>query len=156
MLTRRTPMKRNAWPARPALERTPPVVRPLSRRGAYDRVDAGALIAVVKIEPKRSEAYRRAVAEMDCIACGVPKLSNHAHANSGKGKALKADDRDAFPLCVDRPGIEGCHTRHDQRRLIPGLSRAAYIDLEEFWARQTRQEIRAAGRWPANIEDPEA
>ena len=69
---------------------------------------------VEKENPLRSEAYRRAVASLPCIHCGIDGYSQHAHENAGKGKSMKADDRCAMPLCCTRPGIEGCHAAFDR------------------------------------------
>lgn len=65
----------------------------------------------------RSESYRRAVATLACRRCGLERHSQAAHSNyRGKGLGLKAADSDLFPLCADRPGLSGCHTKHDQLR----------------------------------------
>ena len=64
-----------------------------------------------------SERYRRAVASLACIKCGIESYSQCAHANSrafGKGRGLKSSDAATFPLCCTRPGEIGCHVRHDQ------------------------------------------
>ena len=44
---------------------------------------------IAKSAPVRSEAYRRAVASLPCINCGVPGHSQCAHSNSGKGAGIK-------------------------------------------------------------------
>ena len=44
---------------------------------------------IEKSAPVRSEAYRRAVASLPCINCGVPGYSQCAHSNSGKGAGIK-------------------------------------------------------------------
>ncbi|MFV0680001.1 hypothetical protein [Ottowia sp.] len=91
----------------------------------------------------RSETYRRWVAAQPCIRCGREGASNHAHANSarfGKGMGLKADDRYAFPLCVDGPGYIGCHTKHDQH-MHALLSKSDVIDLEALYI------VRTLGLW---------
>lgn len=100
--------------------------------------------------PLRSEAYRRAVAALPCAHCRVPGFSQHAHENEGKGFALKVDDRRGFPLCCDRPGIEGCHVAFDQYRLLPG-GREAHRAAGAAWAAQTRATIIKTGRWPARL-----
>ena len=125
MLTRRTPMKRSAWPRRRAgvspetpVAPAPPVKR-LARPANYAPA-TGHATAVKKDAPARSEAYRRIVAAMPCIHCGIAGYSQHAHANEGKGMGIKTDERAGFPLCAPRPGIEGCHAAFDQYRLLPG------------------------------------
>ena len=65
----------------------------------------------------RSEDLRRAVSTLPCADCGIEGYSQAAHSNlyeHGKGRGMKADDRFIFPLCCDRPGVRGCHTKHDQ------------------------------------------
>lgn len=93
-------------------------------------------------KPLRSEPYRRLVASLPCIACGVVGRSNHAHSNTGKAKAMKNDDRDAFPLCVDQPGKVGCHTMHDQRRMFKGATDDFYRNVERGWISRTKRILR--------------
>lgn len=62
-------------------------------------------------------AYYKAVASLPCVCCGIWGYSQAAHSNraaDGKGLGIKADYKATFPLCCDRPGVVGCHTRHDQ------------------------------------------
>ena len=63
---------------------------------------------VPKAELLESKPYRRAVATLGCMWCGIEGFSQHAHLNLGKGLSLKTDDRTGFPLCSTRPGVEGC------------------------------------------------
>lgn len=105
---------------------------------------------IAKQSQMRSEAYRRAVASLPCAHCGIEGYSQHAHENEGKGKAQKLDDRRAMPLCCDRPGVEGCHTRYDQYRLLPG-GREAHRAQGRVWAAQTRQQVEKSGQWPRNL-----
>ncbi len=82
--------------------------------------------------PARSEAYRRAVAELPCVNCGREGASQAAHPNSsvfGKGLGLKADDFACVPLCADGPGFRGCHSQWDQHKLAPKAER------NDIWAR---------------------
>lgn len=105
------------------------------------------VVAVPKEEIVRSERYRRLVASLPCIFCGIAGYSQHAHENEGKGARLKVDDRRAMPLCCTRPGIEGCHVAFDQYRLLPG-GRDAHVEQGRKWSAQTRQHLRDAGLWP--------
>ena len=98
----------------------------------------------------RSEPYRRLVAALPCIHCGIEGYSQHAHENAGKVKGMKADDRCAMPLCCTRPGIEGCHAAFDQYRLLPG-GREAHHTQGHAWAKQTRNQIHESGQWPVNL-----
>lgn len=86
----------------------------------------------------RSEKYRRAVAELPCIYCGLHGRSQAAHANAGKGRGIKTGDETCFPLCAARPGFEGHHVAFDQYRLLAG-GRQAHVDAGEEWGRRTRR-----------------
>lgn len=164
MLARQTPMRRTAF-GRPqpkpwvndreqrlaaraaqALANAPAV----PRRAVAAIVCAEPAPAILKDCPLRSENYRRAVAMLPCCWCGSIGYSQHAHANAGKGLGLKTDDRTGFPLCSQRPGIEGCHAAFDQYRLLHGgreAHRAAALD----WGAATRDEILRQGTWPARL-----
>lgn len=100
--------------------------------------------------PLRSEAYRRAVASLPCINCGVPGYSQCAHSNSGKGAGIKASDLDSFPLCTVHPGadgrlVQGCHENFDQGAMF---TKAVRRELEPVWAADTQRRILAMGLWP--------
>lgn len=103
-----------------------------------------------KVAPVRSEAYRRAVASLPCACCGLQGFSQHAHENAGKGKAVKLDDRRAMPLCADRPGVRGCHSKFDSYVLLQG-GRQAHILQGVKWAAETRARVRELGLWPARL-----
>lgn len=105
---------------------------------------------ITKENPVRSEAYRRAVASLPCAACGIYGYSQHAHGNEGKGLSLKTDDRTGVPLCCARPGEEGCHTKFDQYRLLPG-GRDAHREAMRTWGAQTRAMVHSLGLWPKNL-----
>jgi hypothetical protein len=67
-----------------------------------------------------SKPLRMAVASLPCANCGLERHSQAAHSNlyeHGKGRGLKASDAATFPLCVDRVGQQGCHTKFDQYKL---------------------------------------
>lgn len=103
-----------------------------------------------KAEILTCEAYRRAVAALPCMWCGICGFSQHAHLNLGKGMGLKTDDRTGFPLCCTRPDIEGCHVAYDQYRLVDG-GREAHRDYGLEWGRITRHTIQQRGLWPASL-----
>ena len=105
---------------------------------------------IEKEKPLRSEPYRRLVASLPCIYCGIAGYSQHAHENDGKGKGMKVDDRRAMALCCTRPGIEGCHVAFDQYRLLPG-GREAHIEQGLIWAAETRKEIEQSSQWPKKL-----
>ena len=107
-------------------------------------------LVVPKAEILECEAYRRAVAALPCIWCGICGFSQHAHLNLGKGFALKTDDRTGFPLCCARPGIEGCHIPYDQYRLMEG-GREQHRAYGLEWGRITRHTILESGQWPQRL-----
>ena len=164
-LTARKPMQRTGFNRRRKLALAAPIEREkrLSDAAKYAienalkkppnlaQVSLSAPTAPVEKEsPLRSEAYRRAVASLPCIHCGIEGYSQCAHANTGKGKSMKADDRCAMPLCCTRPGIEGCHAAFDQYRLLPG-GREAHHAQGRAWAKKTRNQIQESGQWPVNL-----
>lgn len=104
-----------------------------------------------KDEPVRCEAYRRAVAQLPCVICGIYGYSQAAHANTGKGMGLKACDLTLFPACADRPGMRGCHAQLDQGALFP---KAVRRELEPVWAADTQRRVRLAGLWPESLPYP--
>ena len=96
MLTRRTPIKSAGFkPRAPQREsRDPDRLRsmPTVTPGAFrvpEPVASAPAAPIAKSAPVRSEAYRRAVASLPCINCGVPGHSQCAHSNSGKGAGIK-------------------------------------------------------------------
>jgi hypothetical protein len=68
---------------------------------------------LAKSKPFRSESYRRWVASLPCVACGIEGYSQCAHENGG-GMGTKTSDLRTFPLCCTLPGRVGCHVRYDQ------------------------------------------
>lgn len=61
----------------------------------------------------RSEKYRRLIATLPCVNCGLEGSTQAAHINFGKGFGLKTSDATCVPLCADRPGTRGCHSTYD-------------------------------------------
>lgn len=147
-MKRSAPLKRTAWPrrAQPKGEQRPehiaPVVKPLERPPVYWQPANDPHIAAPKVVPVRDEAYRRLVATLPCIRCGIQDHSQAAHPNMGKGTGTKVDDRDCFPLCADRPGVRGCHPAFDQGALYAKEERRR---LELEWAAKTRERLRMEG-----------
>ena len=105
---------------------------------------------VAKSDPIRSEAYRRAVAQLPCAICGIYGYSQAAHANTGKGIGMKACDLTLFPACADRPGVRGCHSKLDQSALFSKLVRR---ELEPVWAADTQRRVRELGLWPQSMDE---
>lgn len=163
-MMRLTPMKRTAWPARePLREQAPKVngtsagkaltaIKPIAVKANYATVsrDVGAA-PITKAAPVRNEAYRRAVASLPCVICGVPGYTQAAHGSEGKGMALKACDLTIFPACCDRPGVRGCHSQLDQGALF---AKAVRRELEPVWAADTRRRVHAMGLWPVGLPHP--
>mgnify|MGYP003596267151 CR=1 FL=1 len=107
---------------------------------------------IPKSQPVRNEAYRRAVASLPCVICGVPGYSQAALGSDGKGMGIKACDlKTLFPACCDRPGVRGCHSRLDQGALFTKAARHA---LEPAWAADTQRKIHAMGKWPKGLAYP--
>ena len=144
-------MKRSGF-KRPQIERKRPVAEPipmrLRRNAVFARCDVPDAPPVEKDAPVRHEGYRRLVASMPCRYCGIAGYSQAAHANTGKGAGIKSDDRTCFPLCADRPGQRGCHSRFDQGALFEKSARRA-VELQ--WASETRGRIERSGLWPKNL-----
>ena len=154
-------MKRTAWP-----RRVPPTFSGLKPKnfaapvecasGAIKRepvrasmtLATGRAEALPKDDAVRSEEYRRLVAQLPCKHCGIQGYSQCAHPNTGKGTGIKTSDLESFPLCCDRPGVQGCHSKFDQNTLFVRLRRRV---IEPAWGADTRRQIIAMGQWPANL-----
>lgn len=150
-MKRGAPLKRSGFARRSLPERVASVVRVVP--GAF-RLPAAVtqdVHALRKTEPVRCEAYRRAVAQLPCVICGIYGYSQAAHANTGKGMGLKACDLTLFPACCDRLGVRGCHSRLDQGALFP---KAVRRELEPVWAADTQRRVRLAGLWPVSLPYP--
>lgn len=96
-----------------------------------------------KIKRLRSEKHRRNVASLDCVVCGAGAPSQCAHANFGKGLALKACDSQTFAACPR------CHRMHDSS----GINKDARRKLEVQYVDRTRAELISRGLWPASVEE---
>ena len=139
---KRSGFKQKTWTPAPKT-----VHKPLASAPNYAPATA-ATAPVEKGEHLRSEAYRRAVAGLPCICCGIAGYSQAAHANHGKGAGLKTDDRTCFPLCCDRPGAKGCHPKFDRYELYPKHAAAL---VAEAWGADTRRRIEMMGLWPKDL-----
>ena len=164
---KRTPMKRSAWPRKPgpsvkkeqyqALGRGIRAVVAIKNEAKPRQVPAqGPSVAALvrpmpKAHPVRNEAYRRAVASLPCVICGVPGYSQAAHGSAGKGMAIKACDLTCFPACASRPGVVGCHAALDQGAMF---TKAVRHELEPVWAADTQRRVHALGLWPKKLPYP--
>ncbi len=144
-------MKRSGFARKPPApyikaERVAPVYARLTVPVNYARFDA-PIVEIPKEAPERSESYRRLVAMLPCVNCGVVGYSQAAHPPP-TGKGIKEDDRECFPLCCTRPGITGCHVEFDQYRLIPKADMRA---TAAYWGADTREIILLSGHWPDDL-----
>jgi len=150
-LQRRTPIKPGKGFARPQIERKAQPLYKLARPCSAAVVSTLS-VSIQKEDVVRSETYRRIVASLPCMYCGIEGFTQHAHGNTGKGAGMKTDDRFAFPLCAARPGEMGCHARFDQGALFPKSVRR---DIEIEWARRTVQYVIASDLWPRGLQVPD-
>ena len=139
-------------------ERVKPVYARLTVPVRYPVFDA-PLATLPKENAVYSEPYRRIVAAMPCVVCGIHGYSQAAHPPP-TAKGRKEYDRLTFALCTIHPDasgqlVNGCHFEFDQMQMVP---REDMRSVAGHWAKQTRQQIRDAGQWPASVphfEDPE-
>lgn len=144
---KRTPFKRKPPAPYVKSERIVQKVARLTVKVNMARI-TDAVVTLPKEAPLRSETYRRLVAKLPCIHCGVEGHSQAAHADQGKGAHIKADDRTCYPACASRPGVRGCHDIIGASGAIPQAQRR---ELEQEYAARTRKTIRDSGKWPAGI-----
>jgi hypothetical protein len=135
-MLRRTPIRRT----RKEWERIPREDRPMAlstlqpvARGTY----AGGVSGARPKEPApvRDESYRRWVASLPCYECRIQGFSQCAHPNSGKAKGKKLSDEGCFPMCCDRPGVVGCHTRFDRYEMVSRADMPGYEQRALEWTR---------------------
>lgn len=74
----------------------------------------------------RSEDLRRAVVQLECVACGRFGFTQAAHGNVGKGAGKKASDAAIMALCGPGPGFLGCHSMLDQGGVMAKQERRAW------------------------------
>jgi hypothetical protein len=99
--------------------------------------EARQLVSTPKADILRSESYRRFVSEQPCFGCGHAPPSQCAHANEGKGMALKVSDAETFPMCPP------CHEALDNSR---GMTRDERRELERGCVARMQTIAREAGR----------
>jgi len=132
----------------------PPKAEPIPMRYSTAHVSMARVtdvaVALPKSQPARHEGYRRLVALLPCHLCGIEGYSQAAHANYGKGLALKSDDRETFAMCGPRPLNAGCHALLDQGAIMSKPERRAF---EIRAAEATRERIRSMGLWPADLAE---
>lgn len=139
-------MKRSGFKRQPKANRVKPVYAPIAwQRAVIKRADDRAPVSAPKSIIRRSEEYRRWVASLNCAHCGRVGLSQAAHADAGKGMALKADDGTCFPLCASSLGDEGCHVLFGASGK---LGKSVRRELEEKHGVATRALAIETGQWP--------
>lgn len=78
---------------------------------------------VEKDEPHYSEAWRRAVADLqECVRCNRVLGNQAAHRNEGKGMGQKVDDCLTAAICPE------CHTEIDQGKTMTRDEKRREID----------------------------
>ena len=161
MLNRRTPMKRTPFKRKNNAENIQSkvaqshaqqarvaiisIVKTPAKTATFSNEFKGS---IPKSAPVRSEAYRRAVASLPCVICGIAGQSQAAHGSGAgtavcKGMGLKSCDLTCFPACALR-----CHPALDQGALF---TKAVRRELEPVWAADTRRKLLAMGLWPTNL-----
>jgi hypothetical protein len=140
MLRRKTPMprtslRRKEWTPAPKDGPTAPVRR-LERAVSYSGGVSGK--AVAKEPVLRDKSYRRWVASLPCFECRIHGYSQCAHPNSGKAKGRKNSDEGCFPMCADRVGVKGCHSRFDQYELVSRGDMPEYDRRALEWTKEQR------------------
>lgn len=148
---KRSPMKRSLPPPRKPAKVIEYQPRPRTPAQPVLVADGKArmVVPVPKSQPLRSEPYRRLVASLPCVLCGIVGYSNACHSDdSSKGGGLKSGDETCYPGCVSRPGIVGCHERIGTLRELRKDQRR---ELEALWANQTRMKLRAMAAGDAAV-----
>lgn len=172
---RRTPMQRTPFQRKNAVPSTSTKGaenKPSNWPESHSQQALLAIISIVKMQPKnatsattqahvfrgslpksqpvRSEAYRRVVASLPCIACGIQGYSQAAHLPPD-GKGIKQGDDLIFPLCCVRVGVPGCHQDYDQYRLF---NKQTAVTVGRAWAADTQRRIYAMRLWPKGVPYP--
>ena len=101
----------------------------------------------------RSKAYLRLVASLPCINCGLHDYSQAAHVPAS-GKGMKESDFSTFPLCCNRPGVNGCHQNFDLYAMFPDSQETREVGSR--WASETRALLNLMGLFPTNLQKGDA
>lgn len=104
-----------------------PRARPPSRaQGLVSSLSIARASTPLPAAPKdathRSDAWRRAVASLDCVLCGKAGETQCAHRNEGKAMAAKTDDALSAALCI------ACHSEIDQGSKLTRNERRERLD----------------------------
>lgn len=149
MPMKRTPLKRTAWPRKTQKheqveshkDKAQAAIKPVAKINQKPVGSMAATAPILKTERLRDEGYRRKVAALPCIACGIQGYSQAAHVPPD-ARGVKQGDDLTFPLCCTRPGVNGCHVEYDQFRMFPKREAVAQGHI---WAEQTAIQL---GRKP--------
>ena len=151
---KRTPFKRKNTPSKVAqsnAQQAPvaiiSIVTKPTRIASFSTEFRGS---IPKSQPVRNEAYRRLVAALPCVICGIAGQSQAAYGSGAgtavcKGMGIKSCDLNCFAACVR------CHHELDQHALF---TKAVRHQLEPAWAADTQRRIHAMGLWPNGIPYP--
>jgi hypothetical protein len=120
-----------------------PSAPPKKLTRAPNYASASVAVPVPKVPLFRSEAYKRYVAEQECLSCKLVGFSQAAHENMGKGMALKQCDSRLFPLCTVHFGVMGCHEEYDLG--LDGLARWERRLWAEAMVRRMQERAMEAG-----------
>jgi hypothetical protein len=110
--------------------------------------EAPIAASVPKIGALQHAGYMAAVRKLPCARCGISGVTQFAHADHGKGMAIKTDCRLGWPGCGPVGVTPGCHW------LIGTSGRFSRADRREFErlaGDATREKIRSLGQWPASL-----
>lgn len=162
-MKRGAPMKRTPFARKNTAENIPEKVAQSHSQYALNAIKSRVKMAPIhtpisaqfrgsipKSQPVRSEAYRRVVASLPCIACGIQGYSQAAHLPPD-GKGIKQGDDLIFPLCCVRVGVPGCHQDYDQYRLF---NKQTAVTVGRAWAADTQRRIYAMRLWPKGVPYP--
>lgn len=94
------------------------------------------------------DAYRRAVAQLPCVCCG---LFGYTECADTAQSSASGADIDTIPLCTNSAGHRGC-----KQMLRAGvlMSEVTGCELVPDWIADTQRRVHALGLWPAGVVYP--
>ncbi len=141
-------MKRSGF-KRPVYERAKQPLYRVERHAPSGSMDMRS-DPIEKEDALQHEGYMRLVRALPCAHCQRPGASQFAHADEGKGLAIKTDCRRGYPACG--PDLAknriGCHELLGSTGTMP---RTIVRILAATYAAQTRKTIIDRGQWPADL-----
>ena len=132
MLNRKTPMKRGGWSRSTpvALDRSPPLLKPLARPANYTRITDQLVVTDPKTVARRNPALLEMARGRPCLlmvpdVCNCnPETTVACHSNwscHGKAGARKADDHYSVEGC------SACHAWLDQGSAPANAKQAIFV-----------------------------